>query len=270
MDRHVARPDCLIFLVSPAPKYTSLERHRAMFSGGPGILMYHKIARPPLASNLPALYVDAASFRRQMGELAASGLPCLRFGEVAGAAGRRAPGFCVTFDDGFQNVFEHALPVLEQYGLRSIQFIVAGRIGGDDTWDHASGEPRQKLMDAAEIRAWIAAGQEIGAHTMSHPRLTHLAPEMARAEIFESKKALEDQFGLPIRYFCYPYGDCNEQVRDWVGEAGYEAAATIEPGVNEPGVDPLRLRRFMACQQNIGWRGWSGKLLRVWRRRRAQ
>jgi peptidoglycan/xylan/chitin deacetylase (PgdA/CDA1 family) len=241
-----------------------------MFSGGPGILMYHKVARAPLATNLPALYVDPGSFRRQMRELAASGLPCLAFGEVAGAAERRAPGFCLTFDDGFHNVFAHALPVLAQYRLRAIQFIVAGRIGGADTWDHAIGEPPQKLMNDEEIRAWLGAGQEIGAHTMSHPRLTSLPPATARAEIFESKKALEDRFGLPIRHFCYPYGDCNEQVRDWVGEAGYEAAVTIEPGVNGPGVDPLRMHRFMACQRTGGLASLPGKLARAWRRRRAR
>jgi peptidoglycan/xylan/chitin deacetylase (PgdA/CDA1 family) len=228
------------------------------------------VARAPWATNLPALYVDRTSFRAQMRELAASGLPCLSFGEIPAAAKRGAPGFCLSFDDGFQNVFEQALPVLQQHRLRAIQFIVAGRIGREDTWDRAIAEPAQKLMNEQEIRAWMAAGQEIGAHTVTHPRLTQLPPELARAEIFDSKKGLEDRFGVPIRYFCYPYGDCNEQVRGWVGEAGYEAAATIEPGVNGPDADPLRLRRFMACQPHSGLRSLPGKVARAWRRRRTR
>jgi peptidoglycan/xylan/chitin deacetylase (PgdA/CDA1 family) len=249
--------------------YYSLTENPAAFAGGPGILMYHKVARAPLATNLPDLYVDPANFRRQMRELAASGLPCLPFGEVAGAAREQTPGYCLTFDDGFRNVFDFALPVLQEYGLRSIQFIVAGRIGGEDTWDRAIGEPAQPLMNAAEIQAWVAAGQEIGAHTVSHPRLTSLPPAAARAEIFESKKLLEDRFGLPIRYFCYPYGDCNEQVCAWVAEAGYAAASTVEPGVNGLAADPLRLRRFMAAQHATGLGALPGKLARTWRRRRA-
>jgi peptidoglycan/xylan/chitin deacetylase (PgdA/CDA1 family) len=99
--------------------------------------------------------------------------------------------------------------------------------------------------------------------------LTSLPPAVARAEIFESKKALEDRFGLPIRYFCYPYGDCNEQVRGWVAEAGYEAAVTVEPGVNGPDADPLRLRRFIARQHHTGLGALPGKLARAWRRRGA-
>jgi peptidoglycan/xylan/chitin deacetylase (PgdA/CDA1 family) len=230
--------------------------------------MYHKVARAPLATNLPALYVDSSNFERQMQDLAASGLACLPFGAVAAAAKERAPGFCLTFDDGFRNVFKNALPVLSRHGLRSIQFVVAGRIGGEDTWDRALGEPPQKLMSDEEIRSWVAAGQEIGAHTMTHPRLTDIPPESARAEISDSKKALEDRFGMAIRYFCYPYGACNQQVRDWVGEAGYEAAVTIEPGVNEPTVDPLRMRRFMACGRDAGLWPMAGKIARAWRRRR--
>jgi peptidoglycan/xylan/chitin deacetylase (PgdA/CDA1 family) len=252
----------------PGP-YFSLAENPSSFASGPGILMYHKVARAPLATNLPDLYVNPAVFRRQMRELSASGLPCLPFGEVAAAAREKSPGFCLTFDDGFRNVFDFALPVLQQYGLRAIQFIVAGRIGGEDTWDRAIGEPVQPLMNAEAIQAWVAGGQEIGAHTLSHPRLTSLPPAVARAEIFESKKALEDRFGLPIRYFCYPYGDCNEQVRGWVAEAGYEAAVTVEPGVNGPDADPLRLRRFIARQHHTGLGALPGKLARAWRRRGA-
>jgi peptidoglycan/xylan/chitin deacetylase (PgdA/CDA1 family) len=255
--------------MSAPGSYFSLAENPSTFTSGPGILMYHKVARAPLAANLPDLYVNPAVFRRQMRELSVSGLPCLPFGEVAAAARQKTPGFCLTFDDGFRNVFNFALPVLQQYGLRAIQFIVAGRLGGEDTWDRAIGEPAQPLMNTAEIQAWVAAGQEIGAHTLSHPRLTSLAPAAARAEIFESKKALEDRFGLPIRYFCYPYGDCNEQVRAWVAEAGYEAAATVQPGLNGPETDPLRLHRFMACQHRTGPGALPGKLARAWRRRRA-
>lgn len=251
----------------PREHYTALSRDRWMFAGGPGILMYHKVARAPLSSNWPALYVDPPSFRRQVRELAASGLGCLAFGEVAPAASRGQPGYCLSFDDGFRNVFEHALPVLQQYRVRAIQFLVAGLIGRDDAWDRAAGEPPQKLMDDHEIRTWLADGHEIGAHTVTHPLLTKLPPERARAEIFDARKMLEDRFGLPIRHFCYPYGDCNQQVRDWVGEAGYEAAASVEPGVNVPGTDPLRLRRFLVQRESAGPRRLAGKLVRAWRRR---
>lgn len=227
-----------------SPGFVSVRRDPALFdAGGNTILMYHKIAPAPLATNIPGLYVRPRHFERQMEGLLAAAWPCLTLAECA--AGR--PGFCLTFDDGFCNVFEHALPALQSRGLRAIQFIVAGLIGGEDEWDHPIGEPVQRLMDETQIREWLAAGHEIGAHTMTHPRLTTLPPGRARAEIVDSKRALEDRFGRAVRHFCYPYGDYDAAVRDLVAEAGYETACTIAPGINRPGAGAFELSRVMAC-----------------------
>jgi peptidoglycan/xylan/chitin deacetylase (PgdA/CDA1 family) len=76
--------------------------------------------------------------------------------------------------------------------------------------------------------------------------LTRLEPRLAREEIFSSKKKLEDLFGRAIEHFCYPYGDCNSIVRDWVIEAGYRTAATTEFGVNTPGTSCFTLKRITA------------------------
>lgn len=224
--------------------FVSWRRDRALFEPGANtVLMYHKIAPAPLATNLPFLYVSPRHFGRQLDGLAAASLPCLTLDECA--AGQ--PGYCVTFDDGFCNVFEHALPLLQSRGVRAIQFIVAGLIGGEDAWDRAIGEPVQRLMNETQIREWLAAGHEIGAHTMTHPHLSTLPPERARAEIVDSKRLLEDRFGREVRHFCYPYGDYNEPVRELVRAAGYASACTVAPGINRPGVDAFQLHRAMAC-----------------------
>ncbi len=248
--------------------FVSWSRDGWMFDdGGVVLLMYHKIAPAPLTTGLPMLYVTGEDFDRQMTELAAAGLACVPYGEVQHAidAGQRA--FCLTFDDGFCNVVENALPVLQARSLRAIQFIVAGQIGGTDAWDRAIGEPPLPLMDDAQIRDWLAAGQEIGAHTLTHPHLPTLSPGQARAEIFDSKKLLEDRFGVPIRHFCYPYGDYNEAVRDLVGEAGYETAPTVRFGTNRPGGAPLELHRVMACNSPTPVRSLARKVSRLVRRR---
>ena len=231
------------------PCFRSLKTDGDLLAhGGVLVLMYHKVARAPLATNLPFLYVTLREFDRQMGELLGAGLTNVPFGEVPAAAEAGRTGFCVTFDDGFRNAADHALPVLRARGLRATMFLVADRIGGTDEWDRAIGEPPLPLMDDAEVRDWLAAGQEIGAHTLTHPRLTQLPPEQRRVEIFDAKAKLEDRFGVPVRHFCYPYGDQDERVRALVAEAGYEAACTVEHGVNGPGtVPPLALRRVLAC-----------------------
>lgn len=230
------------------PCFRSLAADGPLLAGGGVmVLMYHKIARAPVATNLPFLYVTPRGFDRQMGELLGAGFANLPFREAPDTAEVGRTGFCVTFDDGFRNASDHALPVLRARGLRATMFLVADRLGGTDEWDRAIGEPPLPLMDEAEVRDWLAAGQSIGAHTLTHPRLTRLTPERMRAEIFDSRRKLEDRFGVPVRHFCYPYGDQDERVRALVAEAGYEAACTVEHGVNGPGVPPLSLRRVLVC-----------------------
>ena len=230
-------------------EFVSWTRDRWMFEeGGVVMLMYHKIAPAPASTNLPMLYVHPKEFDRQMAELTGAGLSCIPYGEVVDTIGAGKGGFCVTFDDGFRNVFEQALPVLQKRGLRAIQFIVAGLIGGEDAWDRAIGEPPQALMDEGMIREWLAAGHEIGSHTLTHPHLPALPREQAWTEIFDSRRRLEDRFGVPIKHFCYPYGDNDEAVREMVREAGYETAPTVAFGTNLPGVDPRGLNRVIACE----------------------
>jgi peptidoglycan/xylan/chitin deacetylase (PgdA/CDA1 family) len=152
----------------------------------------------------------------------------------------------LTFDDGFLNVLEHAAEPLAQVNFRAIQFLVADCLGQYNHWDLAAGEVSEPLMGLPEIRRWLAAGHEIGSHTLTHPLLPRLSPAAAREEISSSKKKLEDIFGLPIRHFCYPYGDWNEAIREWVVEAGYSTACTTEFGVNTSATSPFALRRITA------------------------
>ena len=89
---------------------------------------------------------------------------------------------------------------------------------------------------------------------MTHPRLTQLDLKAAREEICASKRLLEDTFGVPIRHFCYPYGDWNPAIRDLVAEAGYVTACTTEFGVNKPGDSPLSLKRITARYASRNWK----------------
>ena len=97
---------------------------------------------------------------------------------------------------------------------------------------------------------------------MTHVHLTRVSAAQARAEIFDSKKKLEDLAGQGVDHFCYPYGDHNPAVRDLVAEAGYVTATTTDPGLNGLDADPLLLRRYLASHRKPYRTAVRGALMR--------
>lgn len=209
------------------------------------IFMYHKVGPTPRGVKHRSIYLSNKWFHSQMRELSEAGFvgTSLSDWRLLGAGKRR----CVlTFDDGSRTVLDHGVKEMARYGFHGIQYLVADQIGGYNAWDVSQGEVRDDLMTEAEVRQWLALGNEIGSHTATHPRLGKISREKAREEIFASKAKLEDRFGVPIKHFCYPYGSWNKAVRDLVEEAGYETATTTDPGLAAGVTDPFTLPRIGA------------------------
>ena len=224
-------------------------------------LTYHKIGPRPRGVRIKGLYVSDRLFTRQLAELAAAGFNTPAYGQ-APAGSNSGKTLALAFDDGFQSAFRSALAPLAQHGFRAIQFLVADRIGQFNEWEAQQGDVREPLMDAAQVREWLAAGHQIGAHTLKHPFLTRVSAREAREEIFASGKKLEDLFNVPVRHFCYPYGDWNEPVRDLVREAGYATACTTAFGVNTTSTPPMEWRRIMARHRSISIKAIKARLAR--------
>jgi peptidoglycan/xylan/chitin deacetylase (PgdA/CDA1 family) len=223
--------------------YSSLGPFRELFATGNAVLTYHHVGPRPRGVRLKGLYVDSKLFAQQMAELKAEAYETDAF-ETIRSSRPRAKRVFLTFDDGFADVFENALPKMRQHHFRSIQFLVADLLGKTSEWQAGSGELPGLLMDKAQVKDWINAGQEIGSHTLTHPRLTQISPSQAREEISDSKKKLEDIFGIAVEHFCYPYGDWNPAVRDIVAEVGYKSACITKSGVNTIEADPFALKRI--------------------------
>jgi peptidoglycan/xylan/chitin deacetylase (PgdA/CDA1 family) len=149
----------------------------------------------------------------------------------------------ITFDDGYANVLENAVPVLEECGFEATNYFVARQLGGSNVWDADEGVPPSPLMDAAGVRAWAAAGHEVGSHTLNHPVLPRISPELAVNEIRDSRDALEQIAGVPVKAFCYPYGKFTPALADIVREAGYDSATTTARGLARRDDDPYALPR---------------------------
>lgn len=198
------------------------------------ILMYHQIAAmPEKGTPFRGLSVPPEKFRSQMQWLKRLGYQGLSMRDLEpylrGEKHGRVVG--ITFDDGYQNVLQNALPVLQECGFTSTTYFVAGHAPGHNYWDEEKGVPRSDLMSIREIEQWRDGGQEIGSHTLDHVHLTQLPIEQAEHQIKESKRILEALYQVPVTAFCYPYGDCNQTIFELTQKAGYTNATTIERGL---------------------------------------
>jgi len=214
------------------------------------ILMYHQIDQPPpRGTPLRGLVVAPNSFAWQMKMLKHLNYQALSmrdlepylFGKKVG----RVVG--ITFDDGFRNNLENALPILKQHGFTATCYGVSGLIGGTNIWDKGVVDEKP-LMSLNDWQQWHASGMDVGSHTRTHAKLIDLSAEHAREEIFKSKLELEHAIGCVVRHFCYPYGMNGLEHAQMAREAGYATATTTHRSRVMPGDDPYTLHRIMVAR----------------------
>ena len=217
------------------------------------ILMYHNIGEPPEGAKLRGLYVRPGAFGRQMwllkllgykGVSMSEAMPYLR-GEKTGKV------VAITFDDGYVDTLEQALPVLNTFGFTATCYFVSGRLGHHNDWDAATLKVNKPLMNAEQMKAWQVAGMEVGAHTQTHPRLKLCSDDELKKELEGCKADLEALAGSPVTQFCYPYGDFDARVVEAARKAGYEAATVVNRGRARPGDDPMLLKRILVSGSNM-------------------
>lgn len=210
------------------------------------ILVYHQISEaPPKGAPFRGLYVAPRAFARQMALLRLMGyqglsmsalLPYLR-GEKTG----RVVG--ITFDDGYQNNLTQALPVLQRHGFSSTCYIVSNLLGKTNAWDRDIGIGQVPLMNADELRQWLAGGQEVGSHTQNHVRLLQSDAVTSLAEMTGDKSALEGLLAAPVQHFCYPFGEYDQQHVALARQAGFQTATTTRRGRSSALDDLMELPR---------------------------
>ena len=169
------------------------------------ILTYHSIDDSGSVISMPS-----ATFRRHMDFLAAAGIPVVPLAQVLTQPGSVA----ITFDDGFANLIDHAVPVLAEHNFPATIFLVSGYCGGQNNWpgqsyDKASVLPLMSWEQAAALPPAIA----LGAHTVNHPDLTRLNPDECERELRDCQTEIEQRLGRPARWLAYPYGASSAQVQ---------------------------------------------------------
>lgn len=158
----------------------------------------------------------------------------------------------VTFDDGYEDNFRVAAPILKRQNIPATFFVSTGFIGSSviAPWDEHLEEP-PSWMNWLQLRQLVSQGFEVGSHTDRHLNLSTDDPSLIRAELETSKAKLERELGIRASLFAYPFGgpqDISETSRQLVRETGFDCCLSCFGGVNPINSDPYHLRRIPIAQ----------------------
>jgi peptidoglycan/xylan/chitin deacetylase (PgdA/CDA1 family)/glycosyltransferase involved in cell wall biosynthesis len=202
------------------------------------VLMYHKIPDVPPATK-HQIFVTKENFAKHLAYFKSRSLTPITFQDYQEfASGRRKLAdfprrpLILTFDDGYTDNYTNLLPLMQQHGYRGVLYLLGDFEVRYNQWDLAADptEPRADIMSEAQKQAFVAAGWEIGAHTLTHPHLAGLPAAEAAHEIAASKAELERRLGINILSFAYPYGDLSPETKALVQQAGFRYAVATDSG----------------------------------------
>jgi len=155
--------------------------------------------------------------------------------------------FMITFDDGYADNYLNALPILQKYKFTATVFMVSSYIDGEG------------FLSLEQLHKLVAAGWTIGDHTSTHVDLTKLDSDSIEKELRDSQALLEKDLGEPVKYFCYPYGAYNSEIKKLLLETGFSLAFSTERGWAVRGSDPLLIHRVY-CFANMGMTEFERRL----------
>lgn len=233
------------------------------------VLTYHSIC-----NTKGAYSVDIESFRHQMEYIKKNYqiIRATKIKEVLENDCSLASRVAITFDDGYDDFYDNAFPILNDLKIPCSVFIPVGCIGSYNKWDsHNHLLPKKSVMGASRLKELSISGLvDFGSHGVNHTRMTCLDINELRWEANESKKILEDILCRPISMFAYPYGmreDYSCLTDNIILDAGYKIVFTSHWGVIQDRKNKLSLKRielknndsaFSIYSKISGFYGWVG------------
>ena len=193
------------------------------------ILMYHSIS-----SRKSKLSVTQNNFEKQMQFLRKNNYKSISFDDLD-YLDNKSKYFIITFDDGYENVFKYALPILKKFNFTSTCFFVTNYIGKYNVWDENDiNIAKEKLMTCDQILIWFKNGMSIGAHTANHKNLSEINLDQKKSEILDSINFFKSKLSLDIKYFSYPFGRYDNQTLDLI-KKNFKFAVTTKRSRFIPG-----------------------------------
>lgn len=201
------------------------------------VLLYHRIA-DHWAGDDAKITVLPETFEAHLRYLHRKGYRIRSLDDAELAGQPRAREIVITFDDGYLDNYATAFPLLQKYGFTATFFLTTELIGKHHRWGDSTEFPYMSWQHAREM---LAHGFSFGSHTCTHPDLTTVGKKALFHEIHGSRKRLEDQLGVQITHFSYPFGKYDEATKRCVEEAEYVSACSVS---NYDG-DRYSIERFM-------------------------
>lgn len=190
------------------------------------ILTYHSIDDSgSVVSIAPQTFAEQMKTLSEAGFRGISLREALTFREANG----RWPEHCavLTFDDGFANFYETAMPEMAKHHFTATVFVISGHVGGQNDWDAPpAGLGSQRMMSWRHIQELAEHGIEIGAHTKTHSDLRRLSETEVEDEITGCCSEISERIGQAVENFAYPYGYLNRQTEAVVRRTVRSACTT--------------------------------------------
>ena len=201
------------------------------------VLMYHSVATGS-TRKFRRFVVSPAEFAAQMKYLDAAGYRPVTAVELAGgrSGGPLPPRPVVlTFDDAYTDFYSAALPVLREHGFRATLYVPTAYVGGTTRFNVSLGEENRAVLSWQALADIAAEGIEVAAHSHTHPQLDACRRRSSARRPGRSRALLEDELGVAVEGFAYPFGYWNRAARDAVAAAGYRYAFAVAELMTAPG-----------------------------------
>jgi peptidoglycan/xylan/chitin deacetylase (PgdA/CDA1 family) len=237
------------------------------------VLCYHAVS-----TRWPAhLSVAPDAFEAQVEHLLRRGYRATTFSRAVDGRGSGRQ-LAITFDDGFQSVYELAFPILRRLGAPATLYVPTSFVetsrplvwDGTDRWLGTEFESELTAMSWDGVRELRDAGWEIGAHSHTHPRLTQVDDARLADELERSRAICAERLGEPCRSIAYPYGDVDGRVVAAARSAGFETGATL-PEVAErpaplawPRLGVYRYETLSRVKRHCSWTLRRAQLTPIW------
>jgi len=210
----------------------------------PQTLCFHKISRKFC---FEGTWTTPNRFRSQMKTLLNRGYNFIDESSFLNLLDRRT-GFnrwsvLLTFDDGYKETMELALPILEELDIPALVFLVAGYVGRYNDWDLSLGRRSFYHLTWHDAKRMLKKRITFGSHGLTHSNLTIMPKEKCEQEFSVSKRITEQNLGCEVRCFSYPFGIYNSSVKVLAARAGFKAAFSLYPAHADGGADRYALRR---------------------------